>query len=237
MKQALTLSNVSKKFPNGKQALKDISLELYFGQFVGLVGPNGSGKSTLIHIISGVLSSTNGIIKRYIEQPHQLAWASQYTTIDWYLSVYENVRLGARLGTYNYLQSRNVANDWLLKVGLQEKIHHSPETLSGGQQKRMQVARALAQNPKILILDEPTTGLDPCASRMLLQELSLVAKNGSLVIIASHELNLLDDFTNRVLFLNDGQLIKDSAIDRLSKERENLTDTFLSLNEPKSSYV
>lgn len=204
---AISVKRISKTYPNGKKALINIAFDLYFGQVIGLIGLNGAGKSTLIHILAGVLKQDEGTIHCNIQDSKELAWVSQFSSIDWYLSVIDNVRLGARLGGYQPNQAKARASECLDKVGLLPKSHLQPDVLSGGEQRRMQIARALAQHPRVLILDEPTIGLDPIASKTLMQSLRSLANQGCLVIISSHDLHLIEEEVDRILFLKEGRLI------------------------------
>lgn len=205
MNRALTTKELTKVYGNGKKALYNISLEFYFGQIVGLLGENGAGKSTLIHLLMGIIHPTEGNIIKYVSGSSEIAWVSQFSSIDWYLSVLDNVRLGARLGGYGFKQAEEISRSWLIKLGLEDKIHGTPDALSGGEQRRLQVARSLAQNPKILLLDEPTTGLDPIASKNLMKELKVFAERGTLVLISSHDMNLMRSSVDHVLFLSKGE--------------------------------
>ncbi|MCH9626366.1 MAG: Glutamine transport ATP-binding protein GlnQ [Chlamydiales bacterium] len=224
MTLALSLSNISKVYPKGKKALEDISFQLQYGQFVGLIGPNGAGKSTLLHIIAGVLEPTSGDVSRHIMDPKDLVWVSQHYCIDWYLSVLDNTRLGARLGGYSAKEAETVSRNSLISVGLEKEHAFSPDTLSMGQQRRLQIARALAQNAKVLLFDEPTTGLDAIASKKLMKELKFMANNQSLVVVSSHDLDLLEEVADQYIFLNEGK------IEIQNKEKvKNLKQTFLSL--------
>lgn len=207
MNTAISVRGISKTYPNGKRALNRVNFDLYYGQLVGLIGPNGAGKSTLIHIIAGVLKQDEGSLYCNITNANELAWVSQFSSIDWYLSVIDNVRLGARLGGYSSQNAEDISKDCLIKVELNHKIYCLPDALSGGEQRRVQIARALAQNPKILILDEPTTGLDPIASKKLMHNLRSLANQNYLVIVSSHDLHVIEDSVDQILFLKEGEII------------------------------
>lgn len=215
MKLGLSLKNLSKKYPNGKHALKNISLDMYYGELIGLIGPNGAGKSTLIHTIAGILQPSSGTVSCFINDPKDIAWVSQKISIDWYLPVFDNVKLGARLGGFSMKESVNISKENILRVGLENEIFQLPDSLSGGQQKRLQIARALAQNAKILILDEPTAGLDPMASKLFLNEIRNIANQGKLVLISSHDLHLLEGVIDRVVFLSAGCIQLDEKISNI----------------------
>lgn len=219
MKTVLSVKGITKTYPGGKKALHAVHFDLCSNQLVGLIGANGAGKSTLIHIIAGVLKQDGGYLYCNIQDANELAWVSQFSSIDWYLPVIDNVRLGARLGGYSFKKSEEISNECLAKVELQHKSHCQPDVLSGGEQRRMQIARALAQNPKILILDEPTVGLDPIASKKLMQSLRALVNQNCLVIIASHDLHLIEEEVDQILLLKEGKLIANTAKSSIINEK------------------
>ncbi|MFA6915656.1 MAG: ABC transporter ATP-binding protein [Parachlamydiales bacterium] len=226
MKTAISVKNVFKTYPNGKIALHGINIDLEYGSLVGLIGPNGAGKSTLIHIIAGVIKHDKGTIDCHIPDSKEIAWVSQFSCIDWYLPVIDNVRLGARLGGYGLSEAEEVSKKWLTTLELQHKSYCKPDALSGGEQRRMQIARALAQNAKILILDEPTTGLDPIASKILMQSLKQLSKQNCLIILSSHDLHLIENDVDRILFLNEGSLIANLEIESIKRSANNLHEYY-----------
>lgn len=186
-------------------ALKDVSLDLPSGQMIALLGQNGAGKSTLIHLLCGAIQPTHGAIGA-LPSGVRIGWCSQQQAIDWYLDVWNNVIMGARLAGIGRAESRRLAQRALDAVHLTEKAHAQTDTLSGGQLQRVQIARALVANPEILILDEPTVGLDVEASERLLGELRLRADDGALVLISSHDLGLLERWCDAILLLANGRV-------------------------------
>lgn len=226
MEAALEINDISKTYSNGTRALNKIKSDLFYGEIVGLIGPNGAGKSTLIHIIAGVLKHDEGNLTCHIDDSKEIAWVSQFSCIDWYLSVIDNVRLGARLGGYSIKEAEEIASDCLVKVELQHKSHHQPDALSGGEQRRMQIARAMAQNSRILVLDEPTIGLDPTSSTILMKNLRKIANRNCLVIISSHDLYLIEKEVDRILFIKQGLLIADTKISHIKTTQSNLYEYY-----------
>lgn len=233
MKQiAISAENITKVYSNGKIALKNLSCDLFYGQLVGLIGSNGAGKSTLIHILTGVIKQTDGKVNRFLDNQHEISWVSQFSSIDWYLSVLDNIRLGARLGGCTFNEAKTISKKCLSIVGLENKEHQSPDTLSGGEQRRLQVARALAQKTKILILDEPTTGLDPVASQIVMEELRKQADQGCLVIVSSHDIGLVESLADHILFLSDGELqVNDTKAKVLPKTKNGLKDLYFQFSK------
>lgn len=183
-----------------------MSTQLRFGAIYGLVGPNGAGKSTLIHLLAGILRPSSGRVSRYVGSPSDITWVSQRTAVDWYLDVKDNVLLGARLGGCRGAEAKRRIDSSLELVGLKDKQRCRLDTLSGGEQQRTQIARALAQNAPVLLLDEPTTGLDPGASHSLMVHLKRLSENGHSILVSSHDLELIDKFADEILIIADGEL-------------------------------
>lgn len=206
MRPDILLEDVSKVYEEGNVGLHRTTIRLTSNQMIGIVGPNGAGKSTLIHLIAGVLRPSTGRVVTSISSRKKLAWVSQFTSIDWFLSVRDNVLLGAKLGGIRGKNARQQSADALSCVGLDQKSLLFPDQLSGGEQRRLQVARAIAQSPDILLLDEPTVGLDPIAAEQLMSFLKTFPPQNKLVILSSHDLSLIDDYVDSILFISNGNV-------------------------------
>ncbi|MCM3603202.1 ABC transporter ATP-binding protein [Robertmurraya korlensis] len=206
-------NNLGKQYNSENWAIRGINTTLKKGEFVALIGSNGAGKSTFIHSICGLLEPTVGEVYYNSEQIdnknpfYNIGWSSQRQVIDWYLSVYDNVFLGARLAGYSKAAAHEKTLESLELVGLKEYTYRQPDALSGGQQQRVQIARSLVHNPFVIILDEPTTGLDAESSEKLLNYLHLRSREGALVVVSSHDLALLETYCDRVLLLSDGTIL------------------------------
>lgn len=187
-------------------ALQDLTLDLPFGSLVALLGANGAGKSTFIHLLCGAIEPTTGFVG-ILPAGTAIGWCSQKSSIDWFINVFQNVRMGARLAGCSRTESRVLTKRALCIVGLTHRANDNPDELSGGQQQRVQIARALVADPDILLLDEPTVGLDVEAAERLLGELRARADAGALVIVSSHDLGLLETYCDRVLLLAEGKLV------------------------------
>lgn len=187
-------------------ALRGVTLDLPAGSLIALLGPNGAGKSTFIHLLCGAIAPTEGAVGA-LPPGARIGWCSQQQAIDWYLNVWENVIMGARLSGIDRAESRRLTQAALAAVHLADKAHAQTDTLSGGQLQRVQIARALVANPEILILDEPTVGLDIEAAESLLAELRRRADAGALVIVSSHDLGLLERWCDQVLLLANGRVV------------------------------
>jgi len=223
MDHRVKIQGLSKVYEPQKVALDNINAKLSPGTLVGLIGANGAGKSTLIHIIAGVLRPTKGIVQLQIKAPSSLAWVSQITTLDWYLNVLNNVRLGARLSGFNLRESYQLAYQAMELLNITELKHEDVEVISGGQQRRVQIARAIAQQADILLLDEPTIGLDYKACIHFMDYIRALTRQGKIVIISSHDLMLLEKYIDHVWFLNNGMLELNQPLEQFlaqSKQQE-----------------
>lgn len=207
LKRALHTHDLGKLYDGGKWGARHISLDLDFGVFVGVLGANGAGKSTLIHLLCGALNPTTGTLAVGGDPPARIGWCSQRQSMDWYLNVENNVLLGPRLAGMGRAESRSSARDALEVVGLSGVSGKAVDELSGGQQQRVQIARALAQRPDILLLDEPSSGLDVEAADALLDHLKDLSENGKLVVVSSHDLGLLETRCDLILLLAEGQAV------------------------------
>ena len=223
----IELNQVSKTYDTGAgrfDALRELSLDMQHGEFVGLVGPSGSGKSTLLNLISGIDHPTSGDIRVDGERlgslsetklagfsGEKIGFVFQFFQLVPTLTVFENVMLAMDLvGTIPRSERRQRTADLLEQMGVLRHKDKMPARLSGGEQQRVAVARALANDPPILVADEPTGNLDCENGDRMMALFEKCADDGRLVVIATHDAGRLDRFS-RVLTLSDGALIKDEA--------------------------
>ena len=219
----ITMKNVRKAYSNGADALRGINLEVDDGEFVFLVGPSGSGKSTIVKLLTGEISVTDGEInvngfdltRMRASQLSKLRRTIGIIFQDFRLiedkNVYENVAFAMRvIGAKTKTIKERV--DYVLGlVGLAEKKGRMPKALSGGEQQRVAIARALANNPKIIIADEPTGNIDPEMSRELMALLVEINKKGTTVLVVTHEEELVNEFSKRVVVIKDGEIVRDGT--------------------------
>ncbi len=217
----ITINNVSKVYPNGSQAVKNISLQIEKGEFVFIIGSSGSGKSTLIKMLMKELDPSSGeIIINGINTTKmnrsQIPYLRRNLGIvfqDFRLlpkkTVYENVAFAMRV---TEASSRHIARNVptvLSLVGLQNKSRAYPNELSGGEQQRTALARAIVNNPPILIADEPTGNLDPETAWDIMYLLDEINKRGTTVVVATHASDIVDEMQKRVVMLNHGNIVRD----------------------------
>ena len=217
------MKNVRKTYGNGADALKGISLEVADGEFVFIVGPSGSGKSTLTKILSGEECATdgevivNGVDVNRIRQSKLPKFRRSLGIIfqDFRLiedkTVYQNIEFVLRVVGVKPRKIKGRIEYVLKLVGLENKMRCLPKELSGGEQQRVAIARALANNPKLIIADEPTGNIDPELSRELMALLVEINKQGVTVLVVTHEEELVNEFTNRVVVINRGEVVRDGT--------------------------
>ena len=206
----LKLKNISVRFDQ-TLALNSISFELQLGERVAVVGPNGAGKSTLFNIISGVLSPTQGQVDVYGHAPGEhicIAYVPQRSQVDWQfpVNVSDVVMMGRvrRLGLFRRPKSKDwqVVADALDLVGMTHFAKRQIGELSGGQQQRVFIARALAQEAELMLMDEPLTGLDVKSQEDIFAILDSLRRRNVTIMVATHDLNLAAERFDRLMLLN-----------------------------------
>lgn len=213
--------DVFKAYENGTKALKGISVKIEDGEFAFLVGPSGSGKSTIIKLITGEISPTDGTINvngynlntiKLSKLPHLRRTLGvifqDFRLID-KKSVYENVAFAMRAVGASNKEIRKRVPYVLELVGLDTRAKRKPQELSGGEQQRVAVARALVNNPQLIIADEPTGNLDPARSLEIMMLLEKINELGTTVLIVTHEKELVNRFSKRVIAIDGGRIISD----------------------------
>lgn len=234
----LDIQHLSKSYKKGELILKEVSFTLPKGQIVGLIGPSGAGKSTLIRCINRLIEPSSG--KIYLGDVELTSLSSsalraqrrhigmifqEYALVE-RLSVMENV-LSGRLGYlpfwrtfFRKFPSTDITNAfrYLERVGLLEHANKRADQLSGGQRQRVGIARALAQEPELLLVDEPTASLDPKTSRQIMRLLVEICRERSLpAIINIHDVPLAQAFVDRIIGLRAGEVVFDGKPDELSE--------------------
>jgi manganese/iron transport system ATP-binding protein len=204
------ISGMSVRY-NGRPALDDINFQLNSGQRVAVVGPNGAGKSTLFKAIAGVIQPTNGQVQVFGEGPDGhicIAYVPQRSQVDWDfpVSVADVVMMGriGKLGPLRWPRARDweYVHNSLEMVGLEHLAKRQIGELSGGQQQRMFIARALAQEAELMLMDEPLTGLDVTTQEDIFRILAELNERGVTILIAMHDLKLAAERFDQVMLLN-----------------------------------
>lgn len=235
----LDLRNLTKTYRNGETALRDVTLSIPKGQMVGLIGPSGAGKSTLIRCVNRLVEPTSGEVRlsgraltglraRDLRaERRRIGMIFQEYALVERLSVMENV-LSGRLGYVSFWTSfsrRYGADDirraygLLDRVGLLAHADKRADALSGGQRQRVGIARALAQEPDLLLVDEPTASLDPKTSRQIMRLLTeICAERGLPAVVNIHDVPLARQFMQRIIGLRAGQVVFDGPPDTLNED-------------------
>jgi len=235
----LRVEHLTKIYPNGTVALRDVSFEVPDGEFLVVIGLSGSGKSTLLRCINRLIEPTSGKIYwndiditsaspseiRRIRR--QIGMIFQQFNLVKRSSVLTNV-LSGRLGYANPwlsllgvwpVEDRQKALRALERVGIADKAYQRADTLSGGQQQRVGIARALMQDPRLLLADEPVASLDPVLAHSILQYLEQLNKEGVTVICSLHFLDLVHRYATRVIGLKDGVKVFEGLPDEIDRTR------------------
>ncbi len=214
----------------GNQALKGVTMQIEDGEFAYLVGPSGSGKSTIIRLITGELRPTTGSVHvngyaleriRKREIPY-LRRTVGVVFQDFRLietkTVYDNVAFAMRVIGSTNQEIRERVPYVLELVGLENKMQRHPKELSGGEQQRLAIARALVNNPSTIIADEPTGNLDPARSMEIMALLQEINNLGTTMLVVTHQMELVEHFHKRVIAIDEGLIVHDDGLQRYAAE-------------------
>ena len=226
MKQLISLKNICRSYRNGEQelqVLKNINLEIGEGEFVAIMGPSGSGKSTLMNTIGMLDTPTSG--EYYLEgqevarlgekqlaqvRNQQIGFVFQQFFLLSKMDAVQNVELPLIYAGVPAAQRRKLAEEYLSKVELIDRIHHLPSELSGGQKQRVAIARALVNDPSIILADEPTGALDTKTGSQIMELLVELNEEGKTIIMVTHEPEIAA-YAKRQIVIRDGVISSDSA--------------------------
>jgi len=200
----IEVKNLSKSF-DGLKVLDNVSFDISSAEKLAVVGPSGVGKSTLLRIIAGLEASDSGQV---IVNAKKISMVFQYSALLNSYTVGENIELAFHNGKYSTKEREKKISEMLKMVGLENYINHFPDQLSGGQKKRIGFARAIANDPDVILYDEPTSGLDPILSTLIedyINKLSNELKVASIVV--THQLSTIRRTANYVIMLYDGKIV------------------------------
>ena len=225
---AIEISNLSKTYKKSKKspekiALKSINLQIKKGSFFGLLGPNGAGKSTIINILGGLVNKTSGHVKIAgidIDENQQAAKfkigiVPQELIIDPFFNVRETLEIYA--GYYGIEKSKRRTDEIIEALGLKEKAKAAPRSLSGGMRRRLLVAKALVNQPEILVLDEPTAGVDVELRNQLWDYVRKLNQAGTTILLTTHYLEEAEELCDEIAVINRGQVIACDKKENLMK--------------------
>jgi ABC-2 type transport system ATP-binding protein len=236
---ALQITDLVKRYPTGTEALRGVSLDIQEGEFFGLLGPNGAGKSTLIHCTTGLAQPTSGSIRifghdaidHYEHARAAVGLAPQDLNIDFFLTLEETLDYhGGYFGMPRKERKERVA-ELLDTFSLTAKRKDRTRTLSGGMKRRLILARALMHRPKLLILDEPTAGVDVELRLELWHYVQRINAEGTTILLTTHYLEEAEQLCDRIAFITDGQIVAEGTSQDLAAEYgvTTLEDAYLEL--------
>lgn len=222
MNKILEVKNTEKSYKENK-AIHNLSFDVYEGEILGLLGPNGAGKSTMISILSTLLKSDAGEINvfGYSLMSHtnhvksQLGIVPQEIAIYEDISAYRNVAFFASLYGLQKSELKRRVHDALKFVGLDGKENELPKTFSGGMKRRLNIACAIAHHPKLLILDEPTVGIDPQSRNHILSSLKQLKEMGTTIIYTTHYMEEVEEIADRIVIMDKGRKIAEGTLHEL----------------------
>ena len=240
---ALKLENVNKIYYQGEKkvdALKNLSLEVKTGEIFGLLGPNGAGKSTLINILAGTVTKTDGYVNVWgfdlDKNPRQvrasIGIVPQEINVDPFFSPRKILEIQA--GLYGVKSSERITDEILKITNLADKANAYTRNLSGGMKRRLLVAKAMVHQPPILILDEPTAGVDVDLRRKLLDSVKELNKQGATIIYTTHYLKEAQDICDRIGIINNGKLVALNSTKELLKDNPDLEEVFIGVTKDKN---
>jgi ABC-2 type transport system ATP-binding protein len=237
--RALEIADLVKRYPTGTEALRDVSLNIETGEFFGLLGPNGAGKSTLIHCSTGLAQPTSGSIRiygndaidHYEEARLAVGLAPQDLNLDWFLTAEETLDYHGGYFGMPKRERRERTKELLDTFSLTEKRDDRTQTLSGGMKRRLILARALMHRPRLLILDEPTAGVDVELRLELWRYVQQINEEGTTILLTTHYLEEAERLCDRIAFIYDGQIVAQGTSAELASEYgvSSLEDAYLEL--------
>lgn len=234
MTSAISIKNLYKTYGNGHQALKGVDLEVEEGDFFALLGPNGAGKSTTIGIISTLVKQTSGTVTVYgkdvathvYETKLDLGIVPQEVNFSLFEKVLDIVMTQA--GYYGLPRplARERTEKYLKKLGLWDKRNNRARMLSGGMKRRLMIARALVHEPRLLILDEPTAGVDIELRRSMWEFLQEINRAGTTIILTTHYLEEAENLCRNIAIIDEGKIIENTSMKLLLNKLDSQTLVF-----------
>lgn len=234
---AVEIKDLKKTYKNGPEALKGVDFSIKEGEVFGLLGPNGAGKTTLINILAGVVQKTSGEAKIFgkdiDEDPtfvkKNLGVVPQEVSFNPFFPVETAMKF--QFGYYGQKVDQEYIDYLLDQINLTDKRHTKPRKLSGGMKRRFMIARALVHRPKVVVLDEPTAGVDVELRRNLYRFIEELNKNGTTIILTTHYLEEAELLCDRVAIMNHGELVALERVEDLKKKHDDakLEDIFVEL--------
>ena len=209
---ALRVEGVGKRYGK-RQALRDVSFDAHAGELVAVIGPNGAGKTTLLSILAGVQPASAGAVSR---SGREIGWVPQQPALYSKLSVAENLRLFARLE--EVADPEGMVQRMLDQTGLSDRADERVDRLSGGNRQRVNVALGLLADPPVIVLDEPSSSLDPSQRERLWRFIGELAARGTSVVFSTHIVSEAERYAQRVIVLDEGNLLFSGSPEDLARD-------------------
>ncbi|MDQ0176636.1 ABC transporter ATP-binding protein [Bacillus chungangensis] len=228
MDNVITVENLNKSYQS-KKAVDSISFTVKQGEILGFLGPNGAGKSTTLNILATVLSPDSGKVtilghdlrKDVKRIKKSIGIVPQDLAIYEEISAEKNVRFFAGLYGIHGKQLESQVKTALELVGLYDKRNEKPKTFSGGMKRRLNIACGVAHHPHLIIMDEPTIGIDPQSRNHILESIKILKENGATIIYSTHYMEEVEAIADRVIIMNDGKMIASGTQEELNKKVKN----------------
>lgn len=218
----LKINNLNKSF-NGNHVLKDINLNIRSGQIFGYLGRNGAGKTTSIRILMDVFEGDSGTItmngKEFNTSDYKIGYLPEETGMYSKFKVNEQLIYFAQLRGATKEDAVKSMNSWCKKFEIEEYLNQNLETLSKGNQQKVQITQAFINEPDILILDEPFSGLDPVNSKIFQDALTNYIREDRIIIFSSHQMNYVESFCDDIALIDEGKIILEGTLSEIKKKR------------------
>lgn len=220
MENLLEVKKLSKTYKNGRKALDNLNFHVTKGEILGFLGPNGAGKSTTINILSTLLQSDEGEIIFFNDEnlsikdvKKQLGIVPQELAIYEDITAAQNVKFFASLYGVKKSEINEKVENALKKVGLEDRKDDKPSTFSGGMKRRLNIACAIVHNPKLIIFDEPTVGIDPQSRNHILDSIKQLRDEGATIIYTTHYMEEVQQICDRVIIMDGGAVLLNGSLD------------------------
>lgn len=234
---AIDIKNLNKVYSNGFKALDKLTLEVPEGSFFGLLGPNGAGKSTLIHCLTGLSIPSSGVatilghdaVSDYKKARSNIGMSPQEINLDWFLSVEDTLDYHGGYHSMKKSERKKRADELLKAFSLEDKRKNNIRNLSGGMKRRLVIARALMHKPKVLILDEPTAGVDIELRHDLWKYMKKENKSGTTILLTTHYIEEAEELCDQIALINKGKIIYSGTKDAIKKhyKKDDLESIYL----------
>ncbi|MGB9679705.1 MAG: ABC transporter ATP-binding protein [Thermoanaerobacteraceae bacterium] len=230
--EILEIANISKKLSK-RTILDNISFSVSRGDIYGLIGPNGAGKTTTLKIITGLMKPDQGRIiingfdlsKNHDEAISNIGAIIENPSLYEYLSGIDNLKIVAKMRSINYKELDKIIDI----IGLKDRINDKVKKYSLGMKQRLAIGCAIVSSPKVLILDEPTNGLDPTGIIELREFLKILSTKDTTILISSHQLSEIEQICNKVAFINNGKILMEDSVENILKNKINLEEKYIEL--------